>query len=124
MPVPGQVVIAALLAVLFKCNLPLSVALVFVTNPVTMPAVYFVAYKIGAMILETPVGHLNFELSFYWLTTSMEAVWKPLLLGCLVCGLLVGSLGFFVISQLWRWRVAYLWRQRKRRREQALNGPR
>lgn len=116
MPVPGQMAIAAVLAVLFKCNLPLSVSLVWLTNPLTMPAIYFIAYKVGALVLGTPVGRLNFELSFDWLGTSLVAVWKPFLLGCLLCGLFFGSLGYFVVNQLWRWHVAYHWRQRKRRR--------
>ncbi len=117
MPVPGQMLIAASLAVLLKCNLPLSVGLVWLTNPVTMPAFYFTAYKVGALILEAPVERLNFELSFHWLTTSLTAVWRPFLLGCLICGLFFGSVGYFLISQLWRWRVSRLWRQRRRRRE-------
>ena len=33
MPIPGQTIAAAVLAVLLRCNLPLSVGLVFVTNP-------------------------------------------------------------------------------------------
>ena len=35
MPIPGQTIAAAVLAVLFRCNLPLSVGLVFVSNPIT-----------------------------------------------------------------------------------------
>ena len=118
MPVPGQMVIAALLAILFKCNLPLSVGLVWITNPVTMPAIYFLAYKVGAILIDVPVRDLRFELSFHWLQHSLFAVWKPFLLGCLLCGLFFGCLGYFVISLLWRWRVAYHWNQRKLSRAQ------
>jgi len=116
LPVPGQMFLAAALAILFRCNLPLSVALVWITNPVTMAGIYFIAYKIGALITNSPVRPWNFELSFHWLSTSMLAFWKPFLVGCLVCGLFCGSLGFFVMSQVWRLRVSYLWRRRKRLR--------
>lgn len=116
MPIPGQMLAAAVMAILFKCNMPLSVGLVWITNPVTMPAIYFLAYKVGAIIIDAPVQALDFELSFYWLTHSLVNVWKPFLLGCLICGLFFGCLGYFVISQLWRWRVAYHWQQRKKRR--------
>ncbi len=117
MPIPGQMLVAALLAIALRCNLPLSVGLVWVTNPVTMAGIYFLAYKVGAIIIDAPVRELAFELSFHWLTHSLAAVWKPFLLGCLVCGLFFGSLGFFVMSQLWRWRVSYQWRKRRRLRE-------
>ena len=119
MPIPGQMVAAAALAVLFRCNLPLSVGLVWITNPVTMPAIFFLAYKLGAMIVGVPVQPIEFEISFHWLTHSLEAIWRPFLLGCLLCGLFFGSLGYFVINILWRVRVARMLRARRKRRKRA-----
>lgn len=119
MPIPGQMVAAAALAVLFQCNLPLSVGLVWITNPVTMPAIFFIAYKLGAMIVGVPLQPIEFELSFHWLNYRLEAIWRPFLLGCLLCGLFFGSLGYFVINILWRVRVARMLRVRKKRRKLA-----
>lgn len=116
MPIPGQMLLAATLAVLLRCNLPLSISLVWITNPITMPAIFFLAYKVGAMIVDVPLKDIEFELSIYWLSHSLAAIWKPFLLGCLICGLFFGCLGYFVISQLWRWRVAYHWHERKKKR--------
>lgn len=126
MPIPGQMFVAALLAVLLRCNLPLSVGLVWITNPVTMAAIYFLAYKVGALIIDVPVKDIQFELTIHWLTTRMQAVWRPFLLGCLICGLFFGCLGYFIISLMWRWRVSYRWRQRKKRRSaaKAVSAPR
>jgi uncharacterized protein (DUF2062 family) len=124
MPIPGQMLLAALLAILLGCNLPISVSLVWVTNPVTMPVIYFLAYRVGALIVEVPVHEVEFELSIYWLSHSLAAIWKPFLLGCLICGLFFGCLGFFIMSQMWRWRVKHYWRQRKERRAKLdLSGP-
>jgi uncharacterized protein (DUF2062 family) len=124
MPIPGQTVVAALLAVLLGCNLPLSVGLVWITNPVTMPAIFYMAYKLGAMIIEVPLQAVEFELSFHWLSHHLAAIWRPFLLGCLISGLFFGSMGYFVISMMWRWRVVYHWHERKRKRAaRALNGP-
>ena len=122
MPIPGQMFLAALLAIAMKCNLPLSVGLVWITNPVTMPAIFFLAYRVGALMVDAPVGELDFELSFHWLGNSLAAIWKPFLFGCFICGLFFGCVGFFVISQMWRWRVARAWRQRRKRRAKA-SGP-
>jgi len=119
MPIPGQMLAAAALAILFRCNLPLSVGLAWVTNPVTMPAIFYLAYRIGALIVEVPVQPVQFELSFYWLDHKLEEIWQPFLLGCFICGLFSGSLGYFVINLLWRWRVAHHWRARKKRRAAA-----
>ena len=116
MPIPGQMLLAALLAVMLGCNLPLSVGLVWITNPVTMPAIFFMAYKVGALLIDVPVKEVEFDLSIHWLANSLDNIWRPFLLGCLVCGLFSGSMGYFVISLLWRWRVVRLWKERKARR--------
>ena len=78
----------------------------WITNPVTMPALYFLAYRVGALIVDVPVHALDFELSFHWLGTQLITIWKPFLLGCFICGLFFGSVGYFFISLMWRWRVA------------------
>jgi len=124
MPMPGQTILAAMMAIWLRCNLPLSVALVFISNPVTMPPMFFMAYKVGAMIVQAPVQPLDFELSFHWLGHELAHIWKPFLLGCLLCGLSLGSLGYFAMSMVWRWHVTHKWHQRKHRRKGALpSGP-
>ncbi len=120
MPIPIQMVVAALLALLFRCNLPLSVCLVWITNPLTMPALFFIAYKVGALIMGVPVHTMEFELSYEWLSGQLSYIWRPFLLGCFMCGLFSGSLGYFVVSMAWRWRVAVHWRERKTRRANRL----
>ena len=119
LPIPGQMAVAALLALLFRCNLPLSAALVWITNPVTMPAIFYMAYKVGAVLLDIPLQETSFELSLEWIRDSLATIWKPLLLGGVVCGLLFGSAGYFIINMAWRWRVARNWRKRKRARKRA-----
>lgn len=123
-PTPGQTLVAATLAVLLRCNLPLSVGLVFLTNPVTMPPVFYMAYKIGALIIDVPVTDMEFAVSVDWLRDSLGAVWQPFLLGCLICGLFFGSLGYLIVNQLWRWHVVRQWHTRKRKRaKRTLNDP-
>jgi len=116
LPVPGQMLIAALAAIRLRCNLPLSVGLVWITNPLTVPAIIYLAYRVGALALGVPPGMPAFSLSWSWLSSEYSAIWQPLLLGCLLLGLFSGSLGYFVINNLWRWRVRMQWRRRKRAR--------
>jgi uncharacterized protein (DUF2062 family) len=115
-PVPGQMLLAAAGAVLLRCNLPLSVALVWVTNPLTVPAIFFIAYRVGALVIDVPVENVEFALTFEWFQHGLLRVWKPLLAGCLICGLFFGSLGYFVLNVLWRLRVIRQWRRRARDR--------
>ncbi|GEM_PF-46118 len=120
LPIPGQMLVAALLAIRLRCNLPLSVALVWVSNPLTAPPLFYMAYRLGGLLigrpLAIPVGTEETAFDLYWLFAKIGTVWPPLLLGCLLLGLFAGSLGYFLISNIWRWRVARDWRRRRHRR--------
>ncbi len=119
LPLPGQMPLAALLALWVRCNLPLSVMLVWISNPVTMPAIFFSTYQFGRWLLQSPPVHASLELSWDWLVTEFALIWKPLLAGSVLCGLLFGALGYVVMQLFWRWNVAKNWQLRKKRRAQA-----
>jgi uncharacterized protein (DUF2062 family) len=118
-PLPTQMIFAAAAAILFRVNLPISVGLVWLTNPVTMPPVFYFCYKVGAWILNTPVAKHSFELSWTWLQTEFGLIWQPFLLGCVICGLTSAVVGAAVIRLLWRWHVLRQWEERKQRRALA-----
>ncbi|MAY35008.1 MAG: ATP-binding protein [Spongiibacteraceae bacterium] len=116
MPLPGQMVIAALAAILVSANLPLSVCLVWITNPVTMPAFFFVAYKLGAILLDIPPSGFSFELSWHWIDTVLIKKWQPFLLGCTLMGLFFGLLSAVTVHVLWRIHTIHRWRKRQHER--------
>ena len=115
-PVPFQMVLAAGIAILVRSNLPISVALVWLTNPITMPPVFFFAFKIGAWILGRAPTGFNFELSFHWLTTGLKSIWAPFLLGCFICGSTLAIVSNIVIRLGWRYMVHRSWKARKKRK--------
>jgi len=112
-PVPFQMVLAVAGALLLRVNLPLAVALVWITNPITMPPIFYFSYLVGTWILDTPVMEIEFALTMEWLTTGLSAIWQPFLLGCLVCGLVSGISGFIIIRIVWRYLVLKSWHKRK-----------
>ncbi len=73
-PLPSQMIMAAGLAILFGVNLPLSVALVWISNPVTMPVLFYFAYKVGAFCMNTPPQPFHFELSWQYLSEQMATI--------------------------------------------------
>lgn len=112
-PMPFQMVLSAGLAILFCANLPVSVALVWLTNPFTMPPMFYGAYKLGTFILGLGEVPFDMELSFEWLLHGSLLIWKPFLLGCLVAGTTSSFLGYFGIQIFWRWAVMRRWKARK-----------
>ncbi len=120
LPLPIQMFLAAGLALMVRCNLPIAVGLCWISNPLTMAPLYYFAYRVGAAVLGTDAGTLDFQLSWEWLSTSMVVIWQPFLLGCLICGFFFGSLGFFTIQLLWRWQAVQRWEARRLRRRLAI----
>ncbi|BBP46110.1 hypothetical protein THMIRHAS_14830 [Thiosulfatimonas sediminis] len=112
-PIPSQMIFAALFAVAFRANLPLSVALVWISNPLTMAPIFYFNYEIGALILGHAVDpNLHFELSWHWLTNVLGELWKPLYLGSVVVGLVLGVVAYFAIHIIWRLHVIKRWQER------------
>jgi hypothetical protein len=109
----GQVFVAAALAILFRVNLPLAAMGVWITNPLTIAPIYYFTYKVGAWILDIPVGKYAFELSWDWFSGEFLMIWQPLILGCLICGTIAALLGIISVKLLWRLMVIRNWARRK-----------
>ncbi len=114
-PIPSQMLLAAGLAIIFRYNLPISVALVWVTNPITMPPLFFIAYKLGSWLTNVHLGPFEFELSLNWLFTELRDRWRPFLAGCLFMGTLSGLVGYITVRIIWRIYVVSFWKKRNLR---------
>ncbi|MDY6978720.1 MAG: DUF2062 domain-containing protein [Pseudomonadota bacterium] len=101
-PVPFQMLLAAAAAIIVRCNLAIAVALVWLTNPVTMGPIFFFCYKVGTWFLGTPVRAVEFAPSWEWFSSELGIIWQPLLLGCFVVGAITAALGYGLVRLLWR----------------------
>jgi uncharacterized protein (DUF2062 family) len=116
MPVPFQMALAAIFAIMFSANLPISVALVWITNPVTIPPMFYFAYLVGTWIIGEPATDFSFELTLDWLINEMASSWKPFLVGCFTVATVSSVLGFITINIFWRYSVL-----NRRKRQLAIN---
>ncbi len=114
-PVPFQMVLAAGGAILVRSNLPLSIALVWITNPISMPFLFGLAYYVGISTLGYQSTEFEFELSWQWLEGNLENLWQPFLLGCGICAIFSAIIGYFGISMFWRFHIVRAWNKRKTR---------
>lgn len=112
-PVPFQMWLAAAIAIPARANLPLSVATVWLTNPITVSPIFYFAYVVGTWVLGTPEQTFEFEVSWQWLINSLETIGPAFFTGCLVCGTVFGIAGYFVLNSFWRWSVKRAWRKRR-----------
>ncbi|MDH3688161.1 MAG: DUF2062 domain-containing protein [Gammaproteobacteria bacterium] len=108
LPMPMEMVPAALGAIVFRANLPIAVSLVWISNPLTWVPLYGPAYILGAKLLGKTPALLD-EMTVHWLVQHLASLW----LGCLIIGTAVSVAAYLMIRTLWRIRVASLWHSRR-----------
>jgi len=116
LPMPGQMAVAAIAAFYLRANLPVAIALVWITNPVTMPPLFYFAYRVGLALMGRTPSAEAFEFSLDSITTGLGESWQPFLLGCLLLAVASASMGYFGINYFWRRHVALRWQERKQQR--------
>ena len=115
MPIPFQMVVASFLAIFFCVNLPLSVALVWVSNPLTMPPLFYMGYRLGAFVLNQPLMSFKFELSYTWILNALETIAPALFLGCFIMGAICAFIGYWGFTFFWRYTSVKKWKKRRTR---------
>ncbi len=114
-PVPFQMLIAAMGAILLRVNILIAVPMVWLSNPLTMPPLFFFCYLVGVELLGLEPTRFRFELSFDWLLSELLVIWQPFLLGCFVVGA-VSALAAYVLTRiLWRLHIISHIRDRAQR---------
>lgn len=111
-PMPWQMIAAALTAIRLRANLPLSVALVWISNPLTMPPIFYFNYQVGAWILGEHVQQFEWSSDPEKLLQLIEHIGVPLYVGSVVVGLVLGTVSSVAVICFWRWHVARAWRKR------------
>ena len=102
MPMMFQMIPAAYCAVVFRANLPLSVAGVWISNPITMPAMMYFAYIFGNNILGLNPIYNEFKLNSEWIISALGNIWEPLLVGTLIIGVVSSVIGYFLMHISWK----------------------
>ncbi|WP_019626181.1 DUF2062 domain-containing protein [Thioalkalivibrio sp. ALJT] len=113
LPLPMQMLIAAAVALLVRVNLPISVILVWISNPITMPPMLYTAYTLGRKLLDEPRRDIHLDWSWEWFTTELLTIWQPLLLGSVLLGAAASLSGYLLVRFLWRLNVVQRVRSRR-----------
>ena len=117
-PLPVHLVTCVILGVLFRLNLPVLVATVFISNPFTWVPQVVGSVWVGAKLMGMDFVPFLHTLKHHNLGAQVHQLWAPLLLGALVLGLAAAGAGYVLAQCAWRVRVLYPLRRRRAR----LNG--
>ena len=123
-PIPFQMIPSAATAIWLRVNLPISVALVWITNPFTMTPVFYFNYKLGSWLLRQPAQDVSFEFTLDWFTQQFAAIWQPFFLGSFVVAGLASAAGYWAMRGFWRLQTVRQWERRKHVRERRQTGRR
>jgi len=120
-PGPLQMISAALLAILFRVNLPVAAFTTLYTNPLTIVPLYLVAYEIGIRVTGSPGGaavppfpEVHWHGAFTQVWTWLMALGKPLLIGLPLLAIGLAVIGYIAIRLSWRLYVLWKWHRRHR----------
>ncbi len=125
----AQILFAAIAAVLLRANLPVAAASTLVTNPLTFPFVYYLAYRVGSFLSGEEVSGADVALSQEAASHAAEvsgwasalgnwvaSIGVPLALGVVTLATAASLLGYLLVHAIWQWRDA---RRRRAQRSQA-----
>lgn len=110
LPMPLQTVLAVFLAIIFNANLPISFALVFISNPITMPFIFYIEYEIGNFLLGSPN---NIEFNFESMYDNFDKIAVSMYFGSIVLGIISAILSVLLVNTLW---IKTVRKNRKKRR--------
>jgi uncharacterized protein (DUF2062 family) len=117
---PLHLTLCALFGILFRLNMPVLFATVFVSNPLTWFPQIAGSIWVGAKLMGLDLMPMFHPLTHHNLWMHIHQLWAPLLLGALVLGIAAAGLGYVLGQCVWRARVLY--RLRRRRMHSSLHG--
>ncbi len=110
LPMPMEMLLAAMLAILLRANLPIAVVLVWVSNPFTWLILYTPPYLLGLAITGEATISLN-TITMQMMFQQLTALW----IGCLIFGSASAVAGYTLCNVIWRMVIVNKWTSRKKK---------
>lgn len=99
-PMPMQMLAVMALTPFFRFNVPIAIAMVWLSNPLTMPPMYYMEYLTGNFLLGRE-GIADIELTLAWFTANMSDIFVPLYVGTAFYSIIVSFLVYLLLNWLW-----------------------
>ena len=113
-PLPMQMLGAALLSIFCRANLPIAVALTWITNPFTTPAVLYFSYRVGALLLGQN-QEIQLDLSWEAIQHDLVIIGPALATGIMVNAIVLAIVSYYAVQGFWRLYIVMKLRERKQR---------
>lgn len=126
-PLPGQMLLALIGALIFRANVPMALGMTWITNPLTSLPIFYAGYYIGAKIIDVPmislrvIGRMIADFSLWVLsdganpfityrgTVSLTAFGVGISLLAIVTSIVCG----LAFKAIWRYKTVVSWQKRQ-----------
>ncbi len=115
-PMPMQMVAVMAITPFIRFNVPIAISMVWLSNPLTMPPMYYMEYLTGNFLLGQ-AGLTDIEISMEWFSDHWDSIVIPLYLGASFYSLVISSILYMVINRLWIFSVNKEKSEKKQKRE-------
>ena len=112
---PLHITLCVVLGMLFRLNMPVLFATVFVSNPLTWFPQVAGSIWVGSKLMGLELMPMVQGLTHRNFLAQVQDLWEPLLLGALVLGVGAASIGYLLAQGMWRGRVLYRLHRRRSR---------
>jgi uncharacterized protein len=99
-PMPLQMLAVLATTPLFRFNVPLAISMVWLSNPLTMPLMYYVEYLTGNFILGRE-GIDTIELKLEWFVANWDTIVVPLYIGTAFYSVVFSGVVYLLVNRLW-----------------------
>jgi uncharacterized protein (DUF2062 family) len=99
-PMPMQMLAVIAMTPFFKFNVPIAISMVWLSNPVTMPFMYYMEYQTGNFLLGRE-GLEDIALTLDWFSANWDNILIPLYVGTIPYSTLVAALIYLMVNKLW-----------------------
>jgi uncharacterized protein (DUF2062 family) len=99
-PMPMQMLAVMATTPFLRFNVPIAISMVWLSNPFTMPPMYYVEYLTGNLILGQE-GVDDIELTVEWFSANIGDIFIPLYVGTAFYSVIVTGAIYFLLNWLW-----------------------
>ena len=99
LPLPMQMLIVLVMMRFFVFNVPLAVLACWITNPITMPFIYYAEYVLGSFVLNTDI--IAMQMSMEWFNNNFTSIFMQLYVGAIFLASTVSTAVYFLVDYLW-----------------------
>ncbi|OQY38804.1 MAG: flagellar biosynthesis protein FlhF [Spirochaetaceae bacterium 4572_7] len=98
-PMPMQMLAVLAFMPIFRFNVPIALAMCWLSNPFTMPPMYYIEYLTGTYLLGIDV--VDVEMTLEWFSKNIGDIFIPLYTGTLLFSVVGSSLAYWAVNHFW-----------------------